>query len=76
MQIVMPVEAPLAGLLIDFTSGAVAMLAGLSGLLGGTAHYLAVLAERSHGEVEVRTGAGFFAGMFIGASLLLADVIV
>jgi hypothetical protein len=71
-----PIQLPVAGLLIDVVSGAAAMLAGLAGLFGGTAHYLALFAGRSKREVEVRTGGGFFIGMAFGIAVLISDLFV
>lgn len=76
MPIAAPLEVPFAGLLIDLASAAVALLAGISGLLGGAAHYLAVLTAQPQRQVEVRTGTGFFVGMAIGLGFLLVDFIV
>jgi hypothetical protein len=70
------VDLPIAGLLIEVASSAVAILAGLTGLMAGTAHYLAVLAGRNQRKVDVHTGSGFFVGMGIGAGLLLLELIV
>lgn len=76
MPIALPVELPFAGLLIDAASSAVAILAGLTALLAGTAHYLAVLAGRNQRKVDVQTGGGFFVGMISGALPVLLDFFV
>jgi hypothetical protein len=68
-------KMPLAGLLIDVLSGAVAVLLGCTSLLGGAAHYGAVLANRSEREIERATGFGFFLGAVIGTIALALDVL-
>ena len=64
-----------AGILTSELSGAVAVLAGLTGLFGGAAHYAAVLANRSERGVERATGLGFFSGFAIGILILAADIL-
>jgi hypothetical protein len=76
MPLAIPTEPPVAGLLIEVVSAAVALLVGLSGLLGGAAHYLSVFAGGTRRQVEVRTGAGFFVGMVFGIPILLLDSFV
>jgi hypothetical protein len=46
---------------------------GCTTLIGGAAHYAAVLAGKSQHDVKFKTGIGFFMGMFIGAGSLLFD---
>ncbi len=62
-----------AGIFTDALSGAVAALLGFTGLFGGAAHYAAVLAGRSEGEVERATGFGFFFGYALGILALVID---
>ncbi len=52
----------LAGIFTDALSGAVALLIGSTGLIGGAARYAAVLVGRSEREVERATAFGFFFG--------------
>lgn len=65
----------LAGIFTDALSGAVAALIGFTGLLGGAAHYAAVLASRSDREIERATGIGFFLGFALGTLALLIDAL-
>jgi len=55
-----------AGILTERLSGAVAVLAGLTGLLGGAAHYAAVVTDRSERGIERATGFGYFLGFAVG----------
>ena len=49
------------------------MLIGTSGLIGGGAHYAAVLARKTEQEIERATAFGFFLGFGFGAFVLLVD---
>jgi len=62
-----------AGILTNELSGAVTLLIGISGLIGGGAHYAAVLARKSEQEVERATAFGFFFGFGLGVLALLID---
>ncbi|MDX6595344.1 MAG: hypothetical protein QOI72_726 [Solirubrobacterales bacterium] len=42
-------------------------------LIGGAAHYGAVLAGKGKRDVELMTGVGFFIGMAFGIGFLLID---
>lgn len=63
----------LAGIFTDALSGAVALLIGSTGLIGGAARYGAVLANRAQREVERATAFGFFLGFGLGTLALLVD---
>jgi hypothetical protein len=65
-----------AGIFADTASGAVAVLVGFTGLLGGAAHYAAVLANRSELEIERATAFGFFVGFGLGSLGLVIDSLV
>jgi hypothetical protein len=65
----------LGGIFTDALSGAVAALIGFTGLLGGAAHYAAVLAGRTEREVERATAIGFFLGFGLGALALVIDAL-
>lgn len=65
----------LGGIFTEALSSAAAALIGSTGLLGGAAHYAAVLAGRSKGEVERATAIGFFLGFGFGAFILTIDVL-
>jgi hypothetical protein len=62
-----------SGIFTEALSGAVAALIGCTGLLGGAAHYAAVLAGRSEREIELATAFGFFFGFGLGTLVLVAD---
>lgn len=59
-----------AGVFTDELSGAVAVVLGCTGILGGAAHYGATLAGRSRQKVEFITALGFF-----GAFALAIDAL-
>jgi len=61
------------GIFSDALSGAVAVLIGSTGLIGGAARYAAVLAGRNEREVERATAFGFFMGFGLGILALLVD---
>lgn len=63
----------LAGIFTDALSGAVALLIGSTGLIGGAARYAAVLVGRSEREVERATAFGFFFGFGLGSLALVID---
>jgi hypothetical protein len=63
----------IGGIFTDALSGAVAVLIGSTGLLGGAARYAAVLAGRTEREIERATAFGFFLGFGIGTLALLVD---
>jgi hypothetical protein len=63
----------LAGIFTDALSGAVALLIGSTGLIGGAARYAAVLVGRSEREVERATAFGFFLGFGLGSLALVID---
>lgn len=63
----------IAGILTDALPGAVALLIGSTGLVGGAARYAAVLANRAEREIERATAFGFFSGFGLGALALLID---
>lgn len=63
----------LAGIFTDALSGAVALLIGSTGLIGGAARYGAVLANRTQREIERATAFGFFLGFGLGTLALLID---
>ena len=63
----------LAGIFTDALSGAVALLIGSTGLIGGAARYAAVLANRTQREIERGTAFGFFLGFGLGTLALLID---
>ena len=63
----------LGGIFTDALSGAVALLIGSTGLIGGAARYAAVLAGRSEREIERATALGFFLGFGLGTLALLVD---
>ena len=65
----------LAGIFTETLPGAVAVLAGLTGLLGGAARYAAVLADRSERGIERATGFGYLLGFAIGSLILTIDVL-
>jgi hypothetical protein len=46
-----------------------------TGLIGGTAHYGAVLAGRTEPEVELATAVGFFVGLGFGGFALLVEAL-
>jgi hypothetical protein len=62
-----------ARIFADALSGAVTLLIGISGLIGGGAHYAAVLAGKGEQEIERATALGFFLGFGFGAVALLID---
>jgi hypothetical protein len=47
-----------AGIFTDALSGAVTLLIGISGPIGGGAHYAAVLARKTEQEIERATAFG------------------
>lgn len=61
------------GIFTNELSGAVAALVGFTGLFGGAAHYAAILAGRTKGEIERATAFGFFLGFGLGILALLTD---
>jgi hypothetical protein len=63
----------LAGIFTDALSGAVALLIGSTGLIGGAARYAAVLANRTEREIERATAFGFFVGFGVGTLAVLVD---
>jgi len=63
----------LAGIFTNALSGAATLLIGASGLIGGAAHYAAVLARKTEQEIERATAAGFFLGFGLGVLALLID---
>lgn len=63
----------LAGIFTNVLSGAVALLIGATGLIGGAARYAAVLANRTEREIERATAFGFFLGFGLGTLALLVD---
>lgn len=63
----------LGGIFTDVLPGAIAMLIGSTGLIGGAARYAAVLAGRSEREIERATAFGFFLGFGLGTLSLLID---
>ncbi|HVT00264.1 MAG TPA: hypothetical protein VHE08_07090 [Solirubrobacterales bacterium] len=63
----------LTGILTDALSGAVTLLIGTSSLLGGAAHYAAILTHKSGPETERATALGFFLGFGLGVLSLLID---
>ena len=65
----------LGGIFTNALSDAVAVLVGCTGLFGGAAHYVAVLAGRSEREVERATGFGFFFGFGLGTLVLAIDAL-
>jgi hypothetical protein len=71
----LPSGWPTGSLLIDFASGAVAILVGFTGLCGGTAHYGAILFRLPKPDVERVTGIGFFVGLVAGVSVLLIEAL-
>lgn len=62
-----------AGIFTDALSGAVALLIGSTGLIGGAARYTAVLAGRTGRRIERATAFGFFLGFGLGTLALLVD---
>jgi hypothetical protein len=62
-----------AGIFTHALSGAVTLLIGTSGLIGGGARYAAVLARRAEHEIERATAFGFFLGFGFGAFIVLID---
>lgn len=62
-----------AGIFTDALSGAVALLIGSTGLIGGSARYAAVLAGRAARDIERATAFGFFFGFGLGTLALLVD---
>ncbi len=62
-----------AGIFTNALSGAVTLLIGSSGLIGGGAHYAAVLARKTEQEIERATAFGFFLGFGLGILALLID---
>ena len=62
-----------AGIFTDALSGAVALLIGSTGLIGGAARYAAVLAGRTEREIERATAFGFFLGFGLGTLALVID---
>lgn len=62
-----------AGIFTDALSGAVALLIGATGLIGGAARYAAVLAGRTEREIERATAFGFFLGFGLGTLALVVD---
>ncbi len=65
----------LGGILTDALSGAVALLIGSTGLIGGAARYTAVLAGRTEREIERATAFGFFLGFGFGAMALVIEAV-
>ncbi len=62
-------------MLIEVVSGAVAILVGFTGLIGGASHYGAILARLPKHDVERVTGVGFFLGAAIGGIFLLIEAL-
>lgn len=62
-----------AGIFTNALSGAITLLIGASSLIGGGAHYAAVLARKTEEEIERATGFGFFLGFGLGIVTLLID---
>jgi len=63
----------LGGIFTDALPGAVAVLIGSTGLIGGAARYAAVLAGRTEREIERATAYGFFLGFGLGTLALVVD---
>jgi hypothetical protein len=61
------------GIFTDALSGAIALLIGSTGLIGGGARYAAVLSGRTEREIERATAFGFFFGFGLGAFALVVD---
>ncbi len=61
------------GIFTHALSGAVAALVGFTGLLGGGAHYAAILSGRTKQEIERATAIGFFVGFGLGMVILVTD---
>jgi hypothetical protein len=62
-----------AGIFTDALSGAIALLIGSTGLIGGAARYAAVLVGRTEREIERATAFGFFLGFGLGVLALVVD---
>jgi hypothetical protein len=65
----------LAGVFTEVASDVAALAIASTGLVGGTAHYGAVLAGRTEPEVELATAAGFFVGLGFGGLALLVEAL-
>jgi hypothetical protein len=61
------------GIFTDALSGAVALLIGSTGLIGGAARYAAVLVGRTEREIERATAFDFFLGFGLGTLALVVD---
>jgi hypothetical protein len=62
----------LAQIFTEATSDAAALALASTGLIGGGAHYAAVLRRQTEGEIERVTAIGFFVGLgFCGTALLM-----
>jgi hypothetical protein len=65
----------LAGIFTEAASEVAALAIASTGLIGGTAHYGAVLARKSEPEVESATAIGFFVGLGFGGVGLLMEAV-
>jgi hypothetical protein len=65
----------LAGILTEAASDVAALAIASTGLIGGTAHYGALLASKTEAEVESATAIGFFVGLGFGGIALLMEAV-
>jgi hypothetical protein len=64
-----------AGIFTEAASDVAALALAATGLIGGTAHYGAVLAGRTEEETEWATAIGFFVGVGFGGLALLMEAV-
>ncbi len=63
----------LGGIFTNGLSGAVAVLIGLTGLMGGAGRYGAILRGKTPSEIDRMTALGFFIGLGVGCLALLIE---
>jgi hypothetical protein len=61
------------GIFTNGLSGAVAVLIGLTGLVGGAGRYGAILRGKTPSEIDRTTAFGFFIGLGVGFLALLIE---
>ena len=65
----------LAGIFTKAASDVAALALASTGLIGGAAHYGAVLVRRTEAEIEWITAVGFFVGLGFGGVALLMEAV-
>jgi hypothetical protein len=63
----------LAGIFTNGLSGAVAVLIGFTGLVGGVGRYSAILKGLTPSEIDRATALGFFGGLGAGCLAVLIE---